>query len=386
MSIQSLPFATDRFLAIAKLWVEPVNRGECNSIIGMNSREQLYRIPQLITGGFIRQELKSNGVVVHLDLLQKPIEDDTGLNNYVARLIDTYDNAFICIIVSNADVLLHYPFALERFNTITHETDRVRFIFVFQRNITSPGLLKRLSKYTHILQNTVVHPLFASDDINHFIRYKCSEFGVSPNESLIKQIRSKCGNEMWLITECLRYFAKTGDVKNLFSHQEIVWRVETLLTELEPEERLILKSVVKKEPVPADNQSVIYLIRRGYLSENRQTITVPLIAERLASKLRKEIPRLKNRDKRLFIDAQDSTHLFTDREQQGLLYFLLNENVLITRNNLQVAIWGEEKAQEMTEWALDQQVKRIRDKLKLLKCKKCEISTVKKQGFIFRQP
>lgn len=72
---------------------------------------------------------------------------------------------------------------------------------------------------------------------------------------------------------------------------------------------------------------------------------------------------------------------FSKREKRLLINLLKNNQKIISRDLVAQAIWGSEYDNSYTDWALDQFIRRLRNKLSSLGFAKTLIKTVKNRGF-----
>ena len=88
---------------------------------------------------------------------------------------------------------------------------------------------------------------------------------------MTKPIKDKilkyCGGCLWLIKEALRHYCRTIDERELFTHQEMITKLQILLNEMEPEEREILHQITLQDFYFTKQQ-------KPYLTYLKQTKTV----------------------------------------------------------------------------------------------------------------
>ena len=73
---------------------------------------------------------------------------------------------------------------------------------------------------------------------------------------------------------------------------------------------------------------------------------------------------------------------FSKQEKRLIVYFLKNQEKIITRDDAASILWGN-SLDGFTDWALDQAIYRLRNKFNKLGLDSVMIATKKNQGFLF---
>lgn len=153
----------------------------------------------------------------------------------------------------------------------------------------------------------------------------------------------------------------------LINDERISLQSEELWESFETFEQNILIKVFKRETLRTDEiKKAYYLLNCGVLNEKTKQIFIPLF-EYFVS--------LKEKERRTSISTDLSNKEFL------LLSFLeKNENLICEREQIVEAVWPEEKALGVSDWAIDRLVARLRSKIKNQN-KKFEITTIKTRGY-----
>jgi hypothetical protein len=145
-----------------------------------------------------------------------------------------------------------------------------------------------------------------------------------------------------------------------------------------------LEIIDRPEPSECALKNLDYLIKIGLVSEanHRLLLTVPI--------LRDYIQLLKNvsstisidSDGRLYCQSLNLTRIFTDRELQVMIFILKHPNELIQRDIMGKLFWQEKWMENGSDWALNQAIKRLRNKIINAGVIFPNIKTIKGQGYV----
>lgn len=367
-------------------WVMIVNRRDCGSIIHLPKRDQLYRINAFIQSeAILRKYLKDyeKTQIVTLDLSSQPMDDQEDLEKFINYKIDS-KNKRIILLVLDADKLIDEKISLaSALNSLYHQIPTLSILYFFGNNITYPEIAKKLSSNTTIYQNIQIFPYLSEKDSDYFIRYLEKKLNIYLSESLIKEIISKCGGIAWLIKEVIRQYSKTKSPKLIFNHDELKTKISIIFDEFTNQEMQILEKIVKNNHIFSleDQKIVKYFIKSSTLVKNKSqyrfysSLIEDFFRKKLTEKLRMEI--INGRD--LYVNGVNMNNYFSKREKKLLIYFINNKGIALNRDKVSKIIWDVES---YTDWALDQFMKRLRNKLISLGFEKNFIKTIKNQGFI----
>lgn len=260
-------------------------------------------------------------------------------------------------------------------------------LFFFKKNITAPFYLKKLSHYSTLFQNIIIKKPYELDDVREFVEEVQQIFNVSVSKELQEKIIKKCQNKLWLVKEAIRYYAKTKDEEHLFDHDEMLLRIQSVINELDPWEYDVVQKVAHNELnfTPDETSILNYLLKTKFImkKDNTYSIAVPLIREYIDQLLQRSMQIYLDNKQNIIINNVNVNQMFSRGERELFRFLLQNQNTVISREKLAQAIWKEEYYEKYSDWALDQMVKRFRDKMGKLGLNKLTLQTKKNQGFIF---
>ncbi len=159
------------------------------------------------------------------------------------------------------------------------------------------------------------------------------------------------------------------------THDErIMLQAEELWESLNKEEQQVLKNIVSSKPNSVSIQSHKYLVETGFIKQDKNgyIIFAKLLEEYIKSHT-------------LIINNSDNSLEFTKKELALFNFLQKNLNQVCERDQIIEAVWtDEEEALEVSDWAMDRLVARVRAKLKKQKSNQ-EILTIRTRGYKLTQ-
>lgn len=361
------PISEETFSKFNGFINDVISRNETGSVIGLSQREQLFRVTQFLNRN---NRPKKNRIKV-VDLNSYLLEDSEDFKLQDLNLNET--NIFLLV---GADCLLKEKLSfLSFFNDLTKKNTPPSLIFFFRQNITYPWTLEKLSPYQYLLQNLYYYPAYKEKDQKQFLYYLEQKFKITIPTKVKNMICDECGGNFWLIKEAVRYFAKTKDSKGIFDHEEMNFRLQVLYNELEDKEKEAIKKIVREEQFLTDEDRIV----ADYFK--KMNFSFPILNKFIAKQIAKEKTITLNKDKRIVVNSVVVDHFFSRKERAALRYFLSQKQKIISRDEIAAAVWGEDNS--YSDWALDQFIRRLRNKYKKIGLKDDLVKTVKIKGFLF---
>ena len=368
--------------AIFTPWDNAIKSRECLSVVNIPKRDQLYRLKEITS----RYRRIKNIQLIALDLKGQIIEDPYDLKTFLAKKINKRAKK-IALIVLDADQLLDEKNVLLSYlDILYHDNPKLILIYLFQKNITYSSFSKKLSKYTSLYQNVNIYSFFKQEEIRYFLKFIKAYFQVQIPAQLEKEILFRCGGSPWLIKEAVRHYYQTRDEKNIFDHDNMRLKLNILFQELSSEEKSLVEKIVKKDfQFLAVEKSIIrYLIRTGLLLKKTQQfeISIPIFKDFVKDLLNSKTQICLNHKNQLLLNGVLVEGFFSRRQKLVLRLFISNRGKILAREKVAAKIWQKD-TQNYTDWALDQIIRRLRNKLVRLGLNRYLIKTVKNQGYSF---
>lgn len=387
-NVSALPDNT--FEDLVAPWLKIVSKNESVSILNLSQRSQLYRINQLVNNKKLIKKYVHDSASLHIEivnLMSLSIENTDELKQYLyGKCLNHKKTAFFIV---DADRLIEEKEELLGIlNSLPYEKKNTSLLFFFNRNLFLPRLINKLKKYSTILQNTIIVPYYLKNSIAHYIDFESTLYGIKLPKSLIESVINQCGGRMWLVKQAIRYFATTGEVKNIFSHDGMHLRLKTIFNEFEEEEKEILKKIVNKSFIFTNEEKEIinYFLKTRLLisQKSKFKISIPLLESYIKNEIALRFKFEVTLNNEVRINNVTIQGTFSKGQKRLLTYFINNPNYLISRDKVAELLWKKSNNQ-YSDWALDMAINRMRHKLILLGLNRNLISTIRGKGFIFNK-
>jgi hypothetical protein len=207
----------------------------------------------------------------------------------------------------------------------------------------------------------------------HQVRYD-----LSLTQKQHSQLVKYSGGHMRYLQLSLIVFNELNDSKRdmdlleiLRNDERLVLQSEELWESLNKSEQGILKKLITKTPLDGEDlDSGRYLFETGFISEVKGNYEIfsPLLEEFIKSRPHG-------------VSFSESAQEFTKKELSLFTFLKNNINEVCERESIIEAVWSdEEEALEVSDWAMDRLVARVRSKLKK-QASEFEIVTVRTRGY-----
>lgn len=369
-------------------WFEAINLSTSVSILNISTRSQWHYIHQLMNKkALLKKHLgnMNNIQFIILEMLSFPIDSPQEFHQFLEDTIKQTSHQVIFFILG-AEILLSEKLELLNYlNDLSLTDKRMRFLLFFQTNITISKFSKQFSRYEIIYQNIIPLTLHEKHDVQHFIHYEAGRYGIVISEEIAKLISYECGGRLYLSKQAVRHYARTREIKQLFTHKEMELAVKMIYEEFEDEEKIVLDAIVNNQIINSQYDEIIEYFKSIHLIEKKNalySITIPLLTHYIKKKYNKNWNIHFDFQKNLCINGVKVKEVFTKRENRLIYYLYTRKKQIITREEIADVLWSFKK-NTFSDWALDMAINRLRTKFKQLGLNKQIINTQRNKGFIF---
>lgn len=386
----TLPITKKTFYTMINQWIKIINNHDSASILNISKRSQIYRINQFLNATSylkknIRDYSKTQIFAINLSAIE---EEGKALKNYLETVIDKNKKRIVILLLHSDVILLEKPELACFFDEFVLRKPQCSLLYFFEKNILLTQFLTKFNRFSSLYQNIIITPLYSKEDVNHFISFNQKKYKIQLSSSLKNEIIAKCGGRLWLITEAIRFYAKTKDVKNIFNHEEMDLKIKAIFNEFEECEKAVLEKIVKNDAFfnSEEREIISYFLKTHLLSFNGRhyLITIPLLTDFIRSEMEKKSLLQLNSKNQLILNNVILDGYFSHREKRLLSFLIKNKNRLISREQVARALWRFQYYDSYTDWALDQALRRLRIKLSRLGVNPNIIKTKRNQGFIYQ--
>lgn len=360
-------------------WESVIKRHECACILDAPCSNRQYRIQQFISEP-VRQDPHIHYVPVVIQSFQseKWQEIESQLDEYrKGKFTQT-----VFFVIDGEWMIRSMPFV---FGNIQQYLLRVRrsvsFFWFIESDILSPLYTSIVTNCPSFIQNILYDRQHEPTSVYHFIRHMEGVHGFALGDKDRNEIVQHCGGHLWIAAEAIRHAHECGKVT--YDHDAMTYRIRRVWEGFSQHEQQVLKYIAQKKLIPSTlARSLEFLIRLRLVvrGESSYSVSIPL--------LEKYIYKVVDEQQHLVIGADDKLYVhdvcvdpqFTQRENDLIKALLRLPGQLVLRDKLAYALWGDGWEDHSSDWALDQALRRIREKLRVLGMMKPFFQTVKGKG------
>lgn len=302
----------------------------------------------------------------------------------------------------------HLIFILERFDELNNDNNfpsafynnlhrlweiektKVHFLFAVATNIFKS---KNFPKYSHfkevISQNLVYFPLLEKKDNEICLQTLQKKYGFKVSPKLLAQIKAIAGGHASLNRACLRalqnfYSTNRQKIVDFLSSQyEVKIILEDIWNSFDDEEKRVLQQIAqgqtfKKTQIPER------LLKLGLVkTEKKCTFLFSPLFDNFLLSLSGEAPNISLDAKtgEVLINGLPAKERITLQEYHLLSTFIKKKNSLLSRDQIAQALWGKDFEEKYSDWAIDQVISQLRNKLEKLGIPATRLQTIRNRGY-----
>lgn len=360
-------------------WLSVIQRRECVSILSLPWFDRHYRAAQ-----FVGMLDKERSKAVHYTPVSFQSFVSEVWDEFVKKLNTLRQpTKHTVFLVLDAEWLLtaapHFVSHLQEY--ILQPNRNTSFFFFFERNLTHPIYSELTRQCPALIQNVITQPLYSREAIDHFIQHMGQLYGATFTKSNRERVWEQCGGYIWLTTEAIRNLHKKGALT--FDHPEMKMRLKAIWDGFSDEEQGVLRTIVRRQAVEDERRHCLeYFQRTKLVSEmdGKLRIVVPILARYIQENDAGELVLRLDKTGEIFSGATRVTAIFTKKQQDLIRYLLAHKKEVIARETAARLLWGEAYEETYSDWALDQALRRLREKLRAMGMVKPFFQTVKGKG------
>lgn len=267
--------------------------------------------------------------------------------------------------------------------TILKYAPTITCLLIFDVDITHPDGANLTRDYHILFQKIDYYPLYSSVDILIFIDYLCKKWKIDVNLKTKKEIVEKCGGYLWLIKEAVRQIRDVGSWNS--NSEAFEYKLQTIANSLKESEYLTITKIISKSRGLDETQihSLKYLQKIGLLDKNNR-LTVSLLKNAILKIGISKRKLVLIKDK-IFLNQVPVSKFFSQKEFRIIKLLLSREGETVTRDEIADVIWPMAVEENFSEWAIDQLIKRLRNRLTELLIPKTVLRSVRGKGYCYVQ-
>ena len=254
--------------------------------------------------------------------------------------------------------------------------NHVHFILSLDDKWEDANFFSLIAPYRSLFQNIVRPQLYTDQEVTHFVHYWLSTWDHTLSEEAIRLIVRQAGGILLLAKAAVRlskqYNVTTSKElsRNVLSHPNFIAQVNLFVSRL----TMMQQKILKGDTPMKNDQELQHLIALGIANDVLGDV-------RIRSRAVAVTIRPITNDPRVLLQQLTQETPISNTEKQLLYALIQHPGQLLTRDSVAQLLWGNQSADRYSDWALDQHVSRLRNKLKKsMEGKKYALKTQKKKG------
>jgi DNA-binding winged helix-turn-helix (wHTH) protein len=355
------PLPPDTTNAIYNKWLHVIDRKEHVLIASLSPWDRHYRAAQ-----FLEQEtlLKPNFDYKRVYLQSERIEEKEQL----IRALPVTNRYTVFMIMDGEWLLQGIPYLIPALNEYLMNNQGNMSLLTFCE--CSPFLIPPGHPIT---QNVVYSSLYSPSEICHFITHVTRKYDCRIEDKKAQQIVEECGGHIWLIKQSVRHYQETGKVE--FDYPEMEQKLKTIWNQLGEYERDVLAHIVDQRDFDI-NEASAYLHHTGLI--NSSGITIPIFEKFIRKQINKNRSLLVI-NHHIMVGRVDITVNFTQRERSIIELLYLKRDGIVSRDEIGGILWVDNE-EGFSDWAINQAIKRLRNRINQFIPQHHYIKTIKGKG------
>lgn len=236
-----------------------------------------------------------------------------------------------------------------------------------------------INDYNKLFQNILYYPLYSDQDMSLFIKYLCLKWQLKMPSPIRKSIIKACGGSFWIAKEACRTYRDS----NVWNQEvkSIQFRIASIAKALTAQEVTVLNAL-PHTTMYEESPEYQHLVNIGLIYEKNK-LRIPLLRPYLR-KLSQPSKPLELNNNEIFLRGVSLSHVLSQTEYAILRLFLTQPNTPLDRDTIAKIMWPNNTEDSYSQWAIDQAVKRLRDRLVSLQLPPTIISSVRGVGYEYR--
>lgn len=368
-----------------KQWLTPLKYHEISLIVSYPGNDNIRRIDQMIVDNeFVSKSLGINGKVEWIKLdyrISKWVDCDQMMSSIGTRTGD----ASIKIFLLRGFELLMREGRTDLIMGIQdiYRFQNIRVLLVCDNNYYDPDFERILLSSLSFQPRIGYLPEYAAGQAHEFVEYLSGEWKMEFTEKVKDIIYQNCGGNLGFVREVAWYLRDKGvdEIEQALTSQQLLWQIRSWWTKLSNSDREYLRYLV----FGLDTRDISPMTK-DYMSRIGVVNTRVLIkAELIVNYVRRYEVNPKSIGligEQIIIGGLDYASYFTQKQRQILTTLISRKNEIVQRNILMELIWGEASS---SDWAFDNQINRLRKRLKELGLKASHLQTKRGKGLIWQE-
>lgn len=377
---------TNQYLDASKRWSITLGRGESVCIIFSYLSDRQIRIKQ-----FIDSIDKNKILPIVIDLSLRSVDEFEDLKSSLNQLLpekirkDTFNNSLknrkevVALVVGDGESLLRpeNDHILEMLQRLMLEQENLVMLSAFEMDIFNKHI--NISKYDLIFQNILYYPLYNDEAVMDFVEFLFKLWQAKIPQPVRKSITYNSGGSFWLAKEACRIYRENGEWSK--DSPTFQYRINSIVKSLSEDEKNIINACPHLNSYK-DFEDFKHLRKIGLIDADN-TVRIPEVGRIINEKV-ESIKSFEIDKEEILLKGISMSGVLSNTEYSLLKFLVQNPNRAVSRDEIAKILWPSDTENRYSEWAIDQAVKRLRDRLVSLRLSPSVIKSVRGVGYEFR--
>ena len=260
----------------------------------------------------------------------------------------------------------------------------ILILSLFEANFTHPDYLKFMPASTRLYENIFSYPLYDKTDTIAFIEMLEKLWDLIISDKTRESIIHAGGGHFWLVKQAVREVSSFADWK--VDSAGMMFRLRTIYNFMLPSEQSVIRKLVTGNVNFDENErlSLNYLKKMNFVGDRNNCLIGGFSDLLLQPHVHSE--EIVLRDNQIYINEVPVNKLFSRKEMRVFRILLEHKNLLVSREDIARCLWPKDTENHYSDWAIDQQIARLRKRLQELSLSPKLLEVVRGRGYRFKLP
>lgn len=260
---------------------------------------------------------------------------------------------------------------LKEIGTLLEKHTHLSLVLLTETNFSDAPFFQDLITKVDLVGNLAYQPLFSFEDSVAFLSGLEEQWSVSLPKGYKQILAENIGGHLFLLEEAVRIYRDNPSFgfKEILSAHTLVTKATAIFNELFEKDQASIREILLDKRIPTNASE--YLKKTGLVKDGKIGLYFwQYMKQNLSDR---ETP---------FVHNTTYQKLQLTYVEEKLLERLEAKNDIVSREEIASVLWDrQESAQKYSDWAIDQAIHRLREKV-LSSQLGYEIKTVKGRGFV----
>lgn len=403
MKDKTIAVSYKTFRGNCESWLRVVRYNESGIVINFVG-DHFYTVPQMLLDKKLTKEALGRYHNRYI-LLYSELSSSTSLEDLrqqllqaaIARKInlhvdDSFEQLLETIIKEGYEIAYFISrvenFFMEKSNLLSKleflaRNHRISFLYFSELNLSNPQFHEQQREYTSMFQNIIYQEIYDQHNAEEFVTFNENLWDVTLPSSLKTRVLQECGGNLWLLRQAVRQYRNNQNIsiEHILKAPELLTKAVASWNQLFPNEQKVIEELIfSDQQNVSDVAALDYLFRIKLLVREGLSckLTIPLLKIASQKTIQKDGFYIERGN--TYYNNSNLSNVLTFKEEQLLRFFMKNTRTLVKREKICEVVWNSE---EVTDWALEKTISKLRKKLISIGLPREVLTTKKGVGYVF---